>query len=157
KQKDDVLDPLSVTNRVILQRLNFLYQASLYLQGLPGMSAAPSSLPDAGDNPKKEVKTTGKSNLDLLQNLRIKGTICKKCSAILVAGSTATVRMKSSKSHRHVITYTCTLCGASQHWKKAFLERLPPLSSLPDAGHVVFRGQEELVIDDQKGTGSFMA
>jgi len=108
-----------------------------------------------------------------------------------VAGSTATVRMKSSKSHRHIITYTCTLCGASRRipapplsvksdiaapseaaaapgdlksttmsneiGKKTFPERLPPLSSLLDAGHVVFRGQEKLVIDDEKGTGSFMA
>jgi ribonuclease P protein subunit RPR2 len=34
KAKDNVPNPNSITNRDIIQRLNFLYQASVYLHGV---------------------------------------------------------------------------------------------------------------------------
>jgi hypothetical protein len=46
KSKDDIPNANSVANRDILQRLNFLYQASVYLNGLPS-SPDGSNLPSA--------------------------------------------------------------------------------------------------------------
>jgi ribonuclease P protein subunit RPR2 len=60
KNKDDIPNPNSVTNRDIIQRLNFLYQASVLLNG---MTAGPSSqvsstceADDAHNYPKKRTK-----------------------------------------------------------------------------------------------------
>lgn len=38
KPRDDAPNPHSVANRDIIQRLNFLYQASVYLNGVPGLT-----------------------------------------------------------------------------------------------------------------------
>ncbi|TFK44177.1 RNAse P Rpr2/Rpp21/SNM1 subunit domain-containing protein [Crucibulum laeve] len=43
KQKDDVPDVRSVANRDIIQRLNFLYQASVYLQSIPSVPSTENS------------------------------------------------------------------------------------------------------------------
>lgn len=40
KNKDEIPNPTSVTNRDILQRLNFLYQASVLLNGLAPSGSA---------------------------------------------------------------------------------------------------------------------
>lgn len=45
KDKNEIPNPTSVTNRDILQRLNFLYQASVLLNGL----APPRTIPDDDD------------------------------------------------------------------------------------------------------------
>ena len=47
KNKDEVPNPTGVANRDILQRLNFLYQASVLLNGL----APPRPIPDDDDLP----------------------------------------------------------------------------------------------------------
>lgn len=52
KGKDEMPNPTSVTNRDILQRLNFLYQASVLLNGL----APPGSIPD-DDEPSMSSRT----------------------------------------------------------------------------------------------------
>lgn len=45
KTPDDVPNPSSVTNRDILQRLNFLYQASAYLSHIPTSNSTPPGQP----------------------------------------------------------------------------------------------------------------
>jgi len=52
KDKDETPNPTSVTNRDILQRLNFLYQASALLNGL----SPPGSIPD-DDDPSMSSRT----------------------------------------------------------------------------------------------------
>ena len=47
KNENEIPNPTSVTNQDVLQRLNFLYQASVLLNGL----APPSSIPHDGDLP----------------------------------------------------------------------------------------------------------
>jgi ribonuclease P protein subunit RPR2 len=54
KDKDEMPNPTSVTNRDILQRLNFLYQASVLLNGL----APPRTIPD-DDDPTPNDRGTG--------------------------------------------------------------------------------------------------
>lgn len=61
----------------------------------------------------------------------LKRTLCKQCDTVLLPGSTATVRIKSttlsahltsndsyisvaSGSHRHAVTYTCLACNTSR-------------------------------------------
>jgi ribonuclease P protein subunit RPR2 len=53
KNKDDVPNPNSVTNRDIIQRLNFLYQASVYLNGIASQSIA-SRAPSTRANGEQE-------------------------------------------------------------------------------------------------------
>lgn len=48
KQKDEIPNPNSVANRDILQRLNFLYQAGVYLSGL-GCSESPAAAPTVSE------------------------------------------------------------------------------------------------------------
>ena len=65
KGKDDVPNPNSVANRDILQRLNFLYQAS---QVLSNMGAAePSGVMQAG---REKVALMGKASLKKEKNRR---------------------------------------------------------------------------------------
>ena len=45
KQKEDVPNINSVANRDIIQRLNFMYQASVYLQSLSTSASTSSTLP----------------------------------------------------------------------------------------------------------------
>ncbi|KAF8555314.1 hypothetical protein OG21DRAFT_1507844 [Imleria badia] len=40
----------------------------------------------------------------------VKRTICKRCSAPLIPGISATVRVKDSTSHGHLISYRCHCC-----------------------------------------------
>lgn len=49
KPKDDVPNPNSVSNRDIIQRLNFLYQASVYLNGMQPMPSHSPSISASGN------------------------------------------------------------------------------------------------------------
>lgn len=53
KNKDEIPNPMSVTNRDILQRLNFLYQAGVLLNGL----APPGSIHRDDDDPSRSSTT----------------------------------------------------------------------------------------------------
>jgi len=62
RNKDDIPNPNSVANRDIIQRLNFLYQASVFLNGITASpsSQVPSSpcvADDAHNPPKKRAKS----------------------------------------------------------------------------------------------------
>lgn len=51
KAKDEVPNLNSIANRDIIQRLNFIYQASVYLNGLPCEPGPPPSQLPASDPP----------------------------------------------------------------------------------------------------------
>ena len=59
KNKDDAPNPNSVPNRDIIQRLNFLYQASTYLNGIGAAHSGVSR------NPSPTTPTTSKDRNDI--------------------------------------------------------------------------------------------
>ncbi|KAJ7594545.1 RNAse P Rpr2/Rpp21/SNM1 subunit domain-containing protein [Mycena floridula] len=186
KNKEQVPNPSAVTNREILQRLSFTYQASAYLNSIPVSTVT--------DGSRKRKRTTAhnlsKRYIDSMKIVgqkttvkmdpSIKRTLCKGCNVVLMPGSTCTVRVKSkilslsttrdknssteSSSHGHIMSYTCTSCGTGYcipapatltqetTMKSA---RLPPLFARPDAGHVVFRGLDEVVTEKALSFTSF--
>ncbi|KAF5383494.1 hypothetical protein D9757_006096 [Collybiopsis confluens] len=141
KQKNEIPNPSSVSNRDVIQRLNFLYQASVYLNTvhcstsqLPPSSS--SSLSSAPDDPttnqkkkgKEKKKTVGlgdlsRSYIGTMKSVgtkttvqldpSVKRTLCKRCNTVLIPGSTASVRTKKSPSHGHFMVYTCGVCKHS--------------------------------------------
>ncbi|KAG2358478.1 RNAse P Rpr2/Rpp21/SNM1 subunit domain-containing protein [Suillus spraguei] len=133
--KNDIPNPSRVGNRDIIQRLNFLYQASVLLNG---MTAGPSSqIPfdtcesnDTQSPPRKRQKRVvstadlSRSYVDTMKivgqktNVKIdptvKRVICKGCHIVLLPGASSTVRVKNSKSHGHIVVHTCNSCKTSR-------------------------------------------
>ncbi|ESK92048.1 ribonuclease p 21kda subunit [Moniliophthora roreri MCA 2997] len=135
KTKNDVPNLSNVANRDIMHRLNFLYQASVYLNSIDdsGSSSQKQPTPDVTQKSNRQKKrksrragpkNLAKSYIDTMKLVStktivrmdpsIKRTLCKGCSTVLMPGSTATVRIKASSSHGHVMTYTCTECRTSR-------------------------------------------
>lgn len=134
KNKDDVPNVNSVTNRDILQRMNFLYQASTYLSlqtppkefqgrlpaGLKGKekkeemrrrnkarhSTAPEDLSRAY---VKSMKAIGQKTTMRLDP-SVKRTLCKTCNLVLIPGRTELVRIKPWPGAGHAVCYTCMSC-----------------------------------------------
>ncbi|KAG9316280.1 Rpr2-domain-containing protein [Chiua virens] len=136
------------TNRDILQRLNFLYQASVLLNGLapsrstshnndpsrpsvistktvPGIEEENSPLdpPKARKKRRRRVVSVEELSRSYVETMKsvgqktnvrmdpsVKRCICKRCSAPLIPGISATVRVKDSSSHGHLISYQCHRC-----------------------------------------------
>ncbi|KAG8894999.1 hypothetical protein FRB99_000823 [Tulasnella sp. 403] len=126
KQKEKVTDepnPNSVKDRDVMQRLNFLYQTSVYLAQASGAkpTAAPGKSPGKqrkreGKNTKTRsddtIKAKGRQSLMDLSRLHtrnmktignkavlrmdptVKRTVCKGCQVVLIPGVTAKVRIK---------------------------------------------------------------
>jgi ribonuclease P protein subunit RPR2 len=131
KTKDQVPNANSVPNRDIIQRLNFLYQASVYLDALPTASVSNEhltldSMITKTKRPRRSVnakdlsrsyirsmkivgqKTTVKMLVTFLSprllflthglttssDPTVKRTLCRGCDAVLVPGTTASVRVK---------------------------------------------------------------
>ncbi|KAG1777481.1 Rpr2-domain-containing protein [Suillus placidus] len=135
QNKDDIPNPSRVGNRDIIQRLNFLYQASVLLNG---MTAGPSSqvpfstceINDTQNPPKKRKKRVvstadlSRSYVDTMKvvgqktNVKIdptvKRVICKGCHIVLIPGVSSTVRVKNSNSHGHLVVHTCNSCRTSR-------------------------------------------
>ncbi|KAG1809428.1 RNAse P Rpr2/Rpp21/SNM1 subunit domain-containing protein [Suillus subaureus] len=135
QNKDDIPNPSRVANRDIIQRLNFLYQASVLLNG---MTAGPSSqvlfstceTDDTQDPPKerqKRVVSTADLSRSYIDTMKIVGqkttvkidptvkrVICKGCRIVLIPGASSTVRVKNSKSHGHLVIHTCNSCRTSR-------------------------------------------
>ncbi|KAF8971206.1 RNAse P Rpr2/Rpp21/SNM1 subunit domain-containing protein [Flammula alnicola] len=259
KQKEETPNVNATANRDIVQRLNFLYQASVYLQSVdPFASAVPSStsksrrgkerqiektqeseamavddsmhstppmsLKESGRRKNKRKfgtrKTTGDLARSYVQCMRVVGqkttvkidpslkrSLCSNCSTTLVPGSSASVRVKNSPCHGHIVVYTCLHCktkkqipappntnptpitfpslnshlpekqeptplpGSSDalashpssvdpgrskpnlRKKKPPMLHPLPLFARPDAGHVVFRGNERTMLDEDSGFG----
>ena len=113
KTNDDVPNPNSVVNRDIIQRLNFLYQASVYLSSCnPPKSPRLVSTRDLAKDYISTMRAVGKRTtvrmyvlssrsrlIRLDQEHRrdpaVKRTLCKGCNITLIPGATATVRIKS--------------------------------------------------------------
>ncbi|KIK69088.1 hypothetical protein GYMLUDRAFT_214065 [Collybiopsis luxurians FD-317 M1] len=140
KQKSDVPNPSSVSNQDVIQRLNFLYQASVYLNNIHSTttfskSESTLSLP-ANNQDDSQSKTMNKRRKkivklnDLSRNYietlktvgtrttvqldpSVKRTLCKACNTVLIPGSTASIRTKRLPSHGHVMVYTCMTCKHS--------------------------------------------
>ncbi|KAG7443158.1 Rpr2-domain-containing protein [Guyanagaster necrorhizus] len=195
KLKVEVANPNNVPNKDIIQRLNFLYQASVYLNGVT--SQAPPrrkkqkrvTTCDLSRNYVSSMKTVGQKTT-VKMDPSVKRTICKGCDTILVPGSTVTIRVNKSPSHGHLMVYTCTHCRTSRRipappvdrssdtevvdssttadvdvdtaghpvslGKKGPKSRIPPLFARK-AGHVIFCGQEKVLVDETSlGNGVFI-
>ncbi|KAH8929294.1 Rpr2-domain-containing protein [Atractiella rhizophila] len=136
-------DPKNVMNKDVLQRLNFLYQASVLFSSLPTSRSGEESAqePSLGKNLKSSTRSGRKASATpnrLTKEMKeiakrgtvrmdpnVKRSICKNCFAILIPGNTSTSQ-RSSKHHGHEIFITCQQCG--------FGRRLPapPLLPLPE-------------------------
>ncbi|RPD57517.1 Rpr2-domain-containing protein [Lentinus tigrinus ALCF2SS1-7] len=125
----------SVANRDIIQRINFLYQASTYLNTISSPAASSSSnapaQPPKGKSKKKNTIRHPKSTAELsrcyIGSMRIVGqkamvrmdpsikrTLCKQCDTVLIPGSTASVRVRPLSSHGHAVVYICMTCNATR-------------------------------------------
>ncbi|KAF9792598.1 Rpr2-domain-containing protein [Thelephora terrestris] len=130
-------NPHSVPNREIMQRLNFLYQASTWLSSLPASkgdvtpTAEPSVPPVISSDSKgkkkqkprvppvtpaylsrayvSSMKAIGRKTVVKLDP-SVKRTICKGCDALLIPGMTAIVRSKPSSSHKKMVRLSCVNC-----------------------------------------------
>ncbi|KAK7473103.1 hypothetical protein VKT23_001204 [Stygiomarasmius scandens] len=125
--KNEVPGPSSAANRDIIQRLNFLYQASVYLNSADTSSDVPQTHNETDTRPKNKkarLNDISRSYIDTMKVVgtrttvkmdpSVKRTLCKGCNTVLVPGSTASVRTKKSLSHRHAVTYTCLTCKHSR-------------------------------------------
>ncbi|OBZ71023.1 Ribonuclease P protein subunit p21 [Grifola frondosa] len=146
KNKDQIpaVNLSSVANRDIIQRLNFLYQASTYLNFInpdPKASTSGLSAPPEQSGPGKKTKrqkreeksktrhptTAADLSRSYVQSMRIIGqktmvrmdpsikrTLCKNCNTVLIPGTTSTVRIKPCPSHGHAVVYTCLACSTAR-------------------------------------------
>ncbi|KAK0485300.1 RNAse P Rpr2/Rpp21/SNM1 subunit domain-containing protein, partial [Armillaria luteobubalina] len=116
KPKDETPNVNSVPNKDIIQRLNFLYQASVYLNGVTSQSPSRRrrvSTSDLSRSYVSSMKVVGQKTV-VKMDPSIKRTICKGCNTILVPGSMVTIRVNKSASRGHVMVYTCTHCKTTR-------------------------------------------
>ncbi|KAJ7495909.1 RNAse P Rpr2/Rpp21/SNM1 subunit domain-containing protein [Mycena galericulata] len=126
KNKDEAPNASNIVNKDIMQRLNFMYQASVYLSGvLPVAPASPSASPKRRKRTRKmTVHDLSKSYVDSMKVVAnktmvkmdpaVKRTLCNGCNIVLIPGSTASVRVTTSKHHGHVMLYRCDSCNSTR-------------------------------------------
>ncbi|KAF8606363.1 Rpr2-domain-containing protein [Ceratobasidium sp. AG-I] len=113
--QDATAPPPHIPNRDLMQRMSFLYQASVHLQSAsshtPANSSAKSELQRLS---RKHVKTMKgiASGAVVKIDPTVKRVLCKGCNTVLVPGSTSSVRVKPSAPHGKIISYTCLSCRA---------------------------------------------
>ncbi|KAH9858451.1 RNAse P Rpr2/Rpp21/SNM1 subunit domain-containing protein [Lenzites betulinus] len=142
KDQEPVASLNSVANRDIIQRINFLYQASTYLNSIS--QAGPresnsegSSALNVGESSKgksrkkrkvrhpKDASELSRSYIGSMRQVgqktmvrmdpSIKRTLCKSCDTVLLPGSTVTVRiMPNSRSYGQSVVYKCLTCNTSR-------------------------------------------
>ncbi|KAF7986963.1 hypothetical protein HWV62_9 [Athelia sp. TMB] len=137
KPKDEAPNASGVANRDILQRLSFLYQASVYLSAAAPIprDPQPKEITPKAKRRKRPVLSTADLARSYVRSMRavgqktttkmdpsVKRTLCAGCSTVLLPG-TATVRVKPMRSHGHGVTYTCAACGTAR--------RIPAPPTLP--------------------------
>ncbi|KAF7428071.1 hypothetical protein PC9H_007290 [Pleurotus ostreatus] len=113
-------NPQAVPNRDIIQRMNFLYQASSYLNSISSHSTdsdetTPTRI-QSGDISSKYIemmKTVGQKTLVKIDPT-VKRTLCKGCDTVLQPGINTSVRINRPPSHGHAVTYTCNRCKTSR-------------------------------------------
>jgi len=173
QSKNGAPKPSSVPNREIYQRLNFLYQASTYLKTIEALSPPVDtasvrrvSLGDVASSYVRNMRAIGNKSV-IRMDPNVKRSICKKCHTVLLPGQTVTIRIKGPK-----VVYGCISCGSaraipapsigstpsnnSMDVEEASVSAKPrkerqkffklPLFAQPDAGHVIFRG-DDMVAD----------
>ncbi|KAF7782981.1 hypothetical protein Agabi119p4_2357 [Agaricus bisporus var. burnettii] len=126
----------TVPNRDIMQRMNFLWQASVLLEGLGGSGVGDTGTGTSSGDGDSEVKgglktkkarTKKVNGCDLARmyvrtmnvvgqrtttkmDPSVKRTICKSCSSVLIPGISARIRNRPSRQHEHLMIYTCLKC-----------------------------------------------
>ncbi|KAL4262561.1 Rpr2-domain-containing protein [Pleurotus pulmonarius] len=119
KGKAGGTNPQAVPNRDIIQRMNFLYQASSYLNSIPSHSDSHETTPnriqseDISSRYIGMMKTVGQKTLVKIDPT-VKRTLCKGCNTVLQPGINTTVRITKLSSHGHAVTYTCNRCKTSR-------------------------------------------
>ena len=124
KNKDQVPNPNNVSNRDIIQRLNFLYQASVLLNTMS--SSQPQSATSTRQRNRNKCVSTSELSRSYIDTMKtvgkktnvkmfvvvlprplqmshrvfpsdpsVKRRLCKGCSSVLVPGMSAKVRIKS--------------------------------------------------------------
>ncbi|KAK0485346.1 RNAse P Rpr2/Rpp21/SNM1 subunit domain-containing protein [Armillaria luteobubalina] len=151
KAKDDTPNVNSVPNKDIIQRLNYLYQASMSLNGVTSQSSPRRKRVTTSDSRSyvSSMKVVGQKTV-VKMDPSVKRTICKGCNTILVPGSTVTIRANKSASHGHVMAYTCAHCKTTRRIPASPAEKGPKPRSPPlfARNHVVFSGGQEQVEPD---------
>lgn len=133
-----------VTNRDILQRMSFMYQASAYLNALPEPTAKPTrtTTQQLAKSYINSMKAVGRKTV-VKMDPAVKRTLCKGCNAVLIPGGTARVRVKGSSTHSHVMTYTCRTCSTKLRIPApSSSRREPPMFKRP--GHINLSGSQTL-------------
>ncbi|KAJ7045851.1 RNAse P Rpr2/Rpp21/SNM1 subunit domain-containing protein [Mycena alexandri] len=184
KNKDEPPSAANIVNKDIMQRLNFMYQASVYLSGVLPVPEPPKTVQKRAKKARKmNVHDLSKAYINSMKTVAsktmvkmdpaVKRTLCNGCNIVLVPGSTATVRVKSSKTHGHVMHYRCTSCKSTRRIPAppTLTESVPaaststamevdsesskapkPLARLPPLfarnGHVVLCGNDTLPTSD---------
>ncbi|KAH8828386.1 RNAse P Rpr2/Rpp21/SNM1 subunit domain-containing protein [Flagelloscypha sp. PMI_526] len=120
--KNQQPNPSNLINKDIIQRLNFLYQSSVYLSSLNCGSSSTSKRPKAGKKGARKftARDPSRSYIDTMKVVgrkttvkidpSVKRTLCQGCNLVLVPGTTAFFRAKRVPSHGHVLAYTCQEC-----------------------------------------------
>ncbi|KAJ8518606.1 hypothetical protein ONZ45_g4362 [Pleurotus djamor] len=116
KSKDEAPNPQAVVNRDIIQRMNFLYQASGYLASINQLSRPDVSKSEskAKTKPRLDASHISSDYIEMMKDPAVKRTICKGCNSLLRPGITASVRVRTLPSHGHALTYTCKACKTSR-------------------------------------------
>ncbi|KAG9076793.1 hypothetical protein FRC06_009316 [Ceratobasidium sp. 370] len=147
-----------------MQRMSFLLQTSVCLQTAARTQAGTGS-GEMRRLARKHVKTLKgiASGAVVKIDPSVKRVLCKKCSSVLVPGSTASVRVKISGPHGKIISYTCFSCNerrvipapptkrpgnpaqdSREHSRRISKARPEPFFARSDVGHVLFRGTERV-------------
>lgn len=136
KKKDR---PHAVPNRHLHARVSYLYQAAAYLQAAPIPSLTQRNKTSTGEATAEADRTASPtSHLGdermLLSQIRpitqkgkiqvspdIKRGICKRCSSLLIPGSTCTASIENTsrrarKPWADVLVVTCTTCKAPKRF-----------------------------------------
>ncbi|KAG8792511.1 hypothetical protein FRC12_005942 [Ceratobasidium sp. 428] len=151
---DDTGPPPTVPNRDLMQRMSFLYQASVCLQNAAAASAQTQSDTRVdGDGGAGEMRRLARKHVKTLKGIAsgavvkvdpsVKRALCKKCCTVLVPGSTASVRVKTSGPHGRTVSYTCFSCN-----ERRVIPAPPTTSKQPGNS-----AQDEQVSSSRRGRG----
>ncbi|KAI0823617.1 Rpr2-domain-containing protein [Trametes gibbosa] len=136
KDQEPIANLNGVANRDIIQRINFLYQASTYLNTISQTLTSTSAdtniqttlQPSKGRSKKKQklrhpkdaaelsrsyvgtMRTVGQKTM-VRMDPSMKRTLCKTCDTVLLPGSTVTVRIRPSlQPNGQSVVHTCLTC-----------------------------------------------
>ncbi|KZT59213.1 Rpr2-domain-containing protein [Calocera cornea HHB12733] len=116
-KKDQQAGPSAagIQNREVLQRMNFLYQASSYLANVSALASSsdPARAKSLGGLSRQYTKDMGDIALKTVTKLdpTVKRTLCARCGSLMLPGRTARPSLEVSGLHRHRARVTCSHCG----------------------------------------------